>query len=74
MFSTRTPTHHGVVVRPWLKSDCQCGCHRENIRESITQIPSEGWPPFPKAVEHGMCQPCADEAYLPWTTVLRSLT
>ena len=66
----RAQTHHGVVVRPWNQRDCQCGCHRERI----TQIPSVEWIPIPKAEEKGLCQPCADEAYLPWTETLRSLT
>jgi hypothetical protein len=54
------------VVRPWSQRDCQCGCHRE-------RFDGETYGPFPKADEKGLCQPCADEAYQPWTETLRLL-
>ena len=65
----RPQTHHGAVVRPWNQRDCQCGCHRE----INAQIPSVEGMPIPKAAEKGLCQPCADEAYLPWTRTLEGL-
>jgi len=55
----------GLDPRRW--GLCACPCHQRAYEDD----PFYGMPP---ADEKGLCKPCADEANLPWTDTLASLS
>jgi hypothetical protein len=62
-FPSRMPT----FTDPQRWGLCRCSCHEQAYEDD----PFSG---RPASDEHGLCQSCADEAYLPWTTTLDLLT